>query len=122
MLHSHRVEVIMQSSALDLASVLEELGKRSIQSVLVEGGPSLAGLMLDAGLVNKVTFFVAPIIVGSQDAPSAIGGAGAEKIADALQLDRVEVSQHGRDVEITGYPVGHAGVSPASSTAQRTLR
>ena len=105
-LHSHGVEVIMQSSALDLASVLEELGKRSIQSVLVEGGPSLAGLMLDAGLVNKVTFFVAPIIVGSQDAPSAIGGAGAEKIADALQLDRVEVSQHGRDVEITGYPVG----------------
>src|SRR5437763_1115238 len=115
-LHSHGVEVIMQSSALDLASVLEELGKRSIQSVLVEGGPSLAGLMLDDGLVNKVTFFVAPIIVGSQDAPSAIGGAGAEKIADALQLDRVEVSQHGRDVEITGYPVGHAGVLPASST------
>jgi diaminohydroxyphosphoribosylaminopyrimidine deaminase/5-amino-6-(5-phosphoribosylamino)uracil reductase len=98
-----------------LASVLEDLGQRSIQSVLVEGGPFLAGLMLEAGLVNKVTFFVAPMIVGGQDAPSAIGGAGAEKIADALQLDQVEVSQHGRDVEITGYPVGYAGVSPASS-------
>jgi len=96
--------VVAQGSALDLASVLEELGRRSIQSVLVEGGPFLAGLLLEAGLVNKVTFFVAPMIVGSQDAPSAIGGAGAEKIADALQLDRVEVSQHGRDVEITGYP------------------
>src|SRR2546421_3244828 len=46
--HSHGVEVIMQSSALDLASVLEELGKRSIQSVLDEGGPPLAGLMLEA--------------------------------------------------------------------------
>jgi len=103
-LRSRGVEVVAQGSALDLASVLEELGKRSIQSVLVEGGPFLAGLMLDAGLVNKVTFFVAPMIVGSQDAPSAIGGAGAEKIADALQLDQVEVSQHGRDVEITGYP------------------
>ncbi len=103
-LQSHGVEVIAQGSALDLASVLEELGKRSIQSVLVEGGPFLAGLMLEGGLVNKVTFFVAPTIVGSQDAPSAIGGAGAEKIADALRLDRVEVSQHGRDVEITGYP------------------
>ncbi len=104
-LQSRGVEVIAQGSALDLGSVLEELGKRSIQSVLVEGGPFLAGLMLEASLVNKVTFFVAPMIVGSQDAPSAIGGAGAEKIADALQLERVEVSQHGRDVEITGYPL-----------------
>ena len=103
-LQSRGVEVIAQRSMLDLASVLEELGKRLIQSVLVEGGPSLAGLLIEAALVNRVTFFVAPIIVGGQDAPSAIGGAGAEKIADALQLDRVQVLQHGRDVEITGYP------------------
>ena len=103
-LESRGVEVVAQGSALDLASVLTELGRRSIQSVLVEGGPFLAGLMLEAGLVNKVTFFVAPMIIGGQDAPSAIGGAGAEKIADALQLAQVEVSQHGRDVEITGYP------------------
>jgi len=103
-LQSRGVEVVAQGSALDLTSVLEELGKRSIQSVLVEGGPSLAALLLEAGLVNKATFFVAPKIVGGQDAPSAIGGAGAEKIADALQLERVEVAQHGHDVEITGYP------------------
>ena len=103
-LRARGVEVIMQGSALDFLSILQELGKRFIQSVLVEGGPSLAGLLVEAALVNKVTFFVAPIIVGGQDAPSAIGGAGAEKIADALQLDRVEVLQHGRDVEITGYP------------------
>jgi len=104
-LQARGVEVIMQSSALDLGSVLDELGQRSIQSVLIEGGPSLAGLLLDAGLVNKVTFFVAPMIIGSQDAPSAIGGAGAEAINDALQLEGIEVSPHGRDVEITGYPV-----------------
>jgi diaminohydroxyphosphoribosylaminopyrimidine deaminase/5-amino-6-(5-phosphoribosylamino)uracil reductase len=104
-LQARGVEVIMQSSALDLSSVLEELGKRSIQSVLVEGGPFLAGLLLDATLVNKVTFFIAPMIIGGQDAPSAIGGGGAETIADALQLDRVELKQHGRDVEITGFPI-----------------
>jgi diaminohydroxyphosphoribosylaminopyrimidine deaminase/5-amino-6-(5-phosphoribosylamino)uracil reductase len=103
-LQSRGVEVIAQDSALDLPNVLDELGHRSIQSVLIEGGPFLAALMLESGLVNKVTFFVAPIIVGGQDAPSAIGGSGAEKIADALQLDRVEVAQHGRDIEITGYP------------------
>ena len=103
-LQSRGVEVIAQDSALDFASVLDQLGKRSIQSVLVEGGPFLAALMLEAGLVNKVTFFIAPMIIGGQDAPSAIGGSGAEKIAGSLQLDRVEVKQHGRDVEITGYP------------------
>lgn len=107
-LESRGVEVVMQRAALDLASVLDELAERSIQSVLVEGGPSLAGLLLEAGLINRVTFFIAPMIVGSQDAPSAIGGAGAEKIADALQLNDVEVAQHGRDVEITGYPANRS--------------
>ena len=108
-LQSLGVEVVTQDSALDLPNVLDELGKRSMQSVLIEGGPFLAALMLEAGLVNKATFFVAPIIVGGQDAPSAIGGSGVEKIADALPLESVEVAQHGRDVEITGYPKSQAG-------------
>ncbi len=103
-LRSRGVEIVTQTPALDLQSVLEELGKRSIQSVLVEGGPFLAGLLIEAQLVNKVTFFVAPMIIGGQDSPSAVGGAGAEKIADALQLENVEIKQRGRDVEITGYP------------------
>ena len=96
--------MVAQASVLDLTSVLEDLGKRSLQSVLVEGGPSLAALLLEAGLIDKVTFFVAPIIVGGQDAPSAIAGSGVEKIADATQLERIEVRQHDRDLEITGYP------------------
>ena len=103
-LRSHGVEVVAQGSALDLVSVLEDLGKRSLQSLVVEGGPSLAGLLFEAGLVNKVTFFVAPMIVGGQDAPSAIAGSGVEKIGDAAQLERLEIRQHDRDVEITGYP------------------
>jgi diaminohydroxyphosphoribosylaminopyrimidine deaminase/5-amino-6-(5-phosphoribosylamino)uracil reductase len=104
-LRARGVEVVDQSgSTLDLQSVLEELGKRQVQSVLVEGGPFLARLLLEGGLVNKVTFFVAPIIIGSQDAPSAVGGAGAERISEAWRLESVEVKQHGADVEITGYP------------------
>src|SRR5438552_962534 len=103
-LRARGVEIIMQSSALDFLSILQELGQRSIQSVLIEGGPSLAGLLLEAALVNKVTFFVAPMIIGSQDAPSAIGGAGEETNADAFQLERVEVQQYGRDIEIMRFP------------------
>ena len=103
-LQSRGVEVIMQSSAIDFGSILDELGKRSIQRVLLEGGPSLAGLFMEAGLINKITFFIAPIIVGGQDAPSAIGGSGVEAIKDALQLERFEVLLRDRDIEVTGYP------------------
>ena len=109
-LQSRGVEVICQEgSRLELSSVLEELGRRSIQSVLIEGGPMLAGLLLDAGLVNKTTFFIAPMIIGGQDAPSAIGGDGAERIADARRLENVSVERHGPDIEVTGYPVKSAG-------------
>jgi diaminohydroxyphosphoribosylaminopyrimidine deaminase / 5-amino-6-(5-phosphoribosylamino)uracil reductase len=105
-LQSLGVEVIVNKSAVSLETVLAGLAGRSIQSVLVEGGPSLAAMLFDAGLVNKVTFFVAPILIGGQSAPSAIAGAGAETIADAMQLQHTEVRQHGADVEITGYPKG----------------
>jgi len=86
------------------ASILKELAERSLQSVLIEGGAGIAGEFVDARLVNKVTFFVAPKLVGGTAAPSAIGGVGVEKMADALELERVSVVQRGKDLEISGYP------------------
>ena len=88
----------------DPPSILKELANRSLQSVLIEGGARIAGEFIDAGLVNKVTFFIAPKIVGGVAAPSAIGGTGVEKMAQALALERVEVVQRGKDLEISGYP------------------
>ena len=88
----------------DLENVLKELGRRSIQSVLVEGGASVAGAFLSAGLVDKVSFFIAPLIIGGCDAAPAVGGTGAERISDAVRLRDVEITQHEPDVEITGYP------------------
>lgn len=99
------VEIVRDASGgRDLVSVLNELGQRSIQSVLIEGGASVAGSFLDAGLVNKVSFFIAPKIVGSSDAPTAVSGEGVASLSDAIQLENVEVIHHGSDVEITGYP------------------
>lgn len=92
-----------------LERVLQELAKRSVQSVLVEGGANIAGAFLDAGLIDKVSFFIAPIIIGGREAPTAIKGAGAEKIADAVKLRDVEIREHGCDVEITGYPLRDEG-------------
>ncbi len=88
----------------DLGLVLEELGRRQLTSLLVEGGARVAGAFLDAGLINKVTFFLAPMLIGGAESKIAIGGAGAERLADALQLDDIEIVRHDRDIEITGHP------------------
>ncbi len=105
LLKSSGVEVVCDElNGRDLDAVLSELGKRSIQSVLVEGGAGIAGKLLEAGLVNKVSFFLAPIIIGGGAAPGAIGGAGVERLADALKLHNLEIVRRGEDIEVTGYP------------------
>lgn len=103
-LKTRGVEVVRRAEgACDLREVLKELAGRSILSVLVEGGATIAGAFLDAGLIDKVSFFIAPIIIGGCDAPAAIGGAGAERLVDAVNLQDVSITRHGCDVEITGY-------------------
>ena len=109
-LRAQGVEIV-NSTHRDLHGVLRELGSRSLQSVLVEGGSAIAGEFLDAGLVNKVTFFIAPKIIGGIDAPSAIGGRGVETMSEALELERVNMVQRGKDVEVTGYPHNTRGSS-----------
>jgi diaminohydroxyphosphoribosylaminopyrimidine deaminase / 5-amino-6-(5-phosphoribosylamino)uracil reductase len=103
-LEARGVEVIREGDGRSLDYVLRELARRSIQSVLVEGGANVAGAFLDAGLVDKVSFFIAPMIIGGRDAPLAVAGTGAQRIAEAIRLRDIDFKQHGRDVEVTGYP------------------
>src|SRR4030095_1218240 len=99
------VEVVRDSAnGRDLAMILDELGRREIQSVLVEGGANVAGKFLDAGLIDKVSFFIAPKIIGGLDAPTAIAGRGVEKLGEGIELADIKVTQRGQDVEFTGYP------------------
>jgi diaminohydroxyphosphoribosylaminopyrimidine deaminase/5-amino-6-(5-phosphoribosylamino)uracil reductase len=98
----HDVEFV-NTDPFDLCKVLDALGRRSIQSVLVEGGGEVAGSFIEAGLVNKATFFIAPKIVGGD---RGLAWSGVERMSGALELERVTVVQHGRDIEVTGYPRG----------------
>jgi diaminohydroxyphosphoribosylaminopyrimidine deaminase/5-amino-6-(5-phosphoribosylamino)uracil reductase len=105
LLEASGVQVIGDDSGgRNLQAVLDELGRREIQSVLVEGGANIAGNFFAAGLVDKVTFFIAPMIIGGRAAPSAIGDPGAETIADAWRLRNIEMHRRGNDLEVTGYP------------------
>ena len=96
---------VVNSGTRDLTSILKGLGRlRSMQSVFVEGGPTLAASFVEAGLVDKVSFFVSPMIIGGVEAPSAIGGSGVDVVGQALTLRGVKTRHHGEDIEITGYP------------------
>jgi len=88
---------------VDLGKLLEELGKRQITSILVEGGGSLIGSLFDCGLVDKVNAFIAPIIIGGEEAKTAVAGKGIDKVVDSLKLKRVMVEKCGEDLVVSGY-------------------
>ena len=97
------VEVLRTAAgARNLPSVLEELKRREVHGLLVEGGAVVAGAFLRAGLVDKASFFIAPLILGD-DALGAVGGAGPLTVGEATRLCDVETRRHGDDVEVTGY-------------------
>jgi len=88
---------------VDLEELIRELGRRELTSVLVEGGGTLLGSFFEQGLVDKVIVFIAPLIIGGKEARLAVGGKGAERIAQALRLSRVKVERYDDDVMIVGY-------------------
>jgi diaminohydroxyphosphoribosylaminopyrimidine deaminase/5-amino-6-(5-phosphoribosylamino)uracil reductase len=87
---------------VDLGTLLQELGRRQVLSVLVEGGATLLGALFDGGLVDKVQAVIAPLIIGGT-APGAVAGRGSMRMADARRLLDVSVGRLGEDVLITGY-------------------
>ncbi len=93
------------AGGIDLPRLLADLFEDGIDSVLIEGGGETAAAFLNAGLVDKVSLFIAPILIGGRGAVSAVGGAGVERVADALRLDRVTVQWFGPDLLYTGYPI-----------------
>jgi len=88
---------------VDLGALLRHLGGRDVLSLLVEGGGELLGRFFDLGLVDKVQAIVAPIIIGGEEAPTAVAGRGAPRMADALRLREVAVERLGEDLLVTGY-------------------
>ncbi len=85
-----------------IVPALRALGERGIQSLFVEGGAGLAGALLQAGAVDRVAWFLAPILIGGREAPSAIGGGGVQALADAPRLLAPRHETVGDDLLVTG--------------------
>jgi diaminohydroxyphosphoribosylaminopyrimidine deaminase / 5-amino-6-(5-phosphoribosylamino)uracil reductase len=82
---------------VDPASLLERLFERDVRAVLVEGGAETHAAFVDAGLVDRVALFLAPLLLGGRAAPGVVGGAGRE-LKSALRLGPPSVTALGDDV------------------------
>lgn len=94
-----------QGGRVDLAALMQELGRRGVLNVLVEAGGTLVAALLEHRLVDRLLVFVAPKISGGACAPSPVGGAGVARMADALAISIDRVERIGSDILIEAYPV-----------------
>jgi diaminohydroxyphosphoribosylaminopyrimidine deaminase/5-amino-6-(5-phosphoribosylamino)uracil reductase len=91
-----------ESESQSLLWLLQQLHQRGQTNVLVEGGGALLGHAFDHGLVDEVHCFIAPKIVGGQEAMRPVGGVGQSLMSRAHALDQVRVRQLENDTYITG--------------------
>jgi diaminohydroxyphosphoribosylaminopyrimidine deaminase / 5-amino-6-(5-phosphoribosylamino)uracil reductase len=87
-----------EGGRVDLGALLRHLAGLGVLSVLVEGGAELHGALFDAGLVDGVIAFLAPMVIGGRQAPGAVGGEGVAKLADAHRLVNLELTRLGEDL------------------------
>jgi diaminohydroxyphosphoribosylaminopyrimidine deaminase/5-amino-6-(5-phosphoribosylamino)uracil reductase len=103
-LESAGVEVVVASGGTESARVLSglaELGGRGVQSLLLEGGPHLAGAFFDAGEIDEMRVFVAPALIGGRQARTPVEGQGLGEVAAARRALATDVERLGDDVLIT---------------------
>ncbi|MDQ3849578.1 MAG: bifunctional diaminohydroxyphosphoribosylaminopyrimidine deaminase/5-amino-6-(5-phosphoribosylamino)uracil reductase RibD, partial [Actinomycetota bacterium] len=82
-------------------SALDQLGDEGITSILLEGGPHLAGAFLDAGEIDEVRLFLAPLLLGGRAARDPLEGEGAERISEALRALTLECERVADDLLIS---------------------
>lgn len=90
---------------IDVKALLVELGRRQMTNLLVEGGAGLLGTLRDAGEIDEVMVFIAPVLVGGEKAPSPMAGLGVETIGAGLRLSEWWIELVESDVVIRGSRV-----------------
>ena len=91
---------IIRLDRIDIKSVLNELGSREIQTLLVEGGAEVHGSFVKEKSVNEVVQYIAPKLIGGRSASPVVGGEGIAQLNEVLQLSIKSVTQLGEDVRI----------------------
>jgi diaminohydroxyphosphoribosylaminopyrimidine deaminase/5-amino-6-(5-phosphoribosylamino)uracil reductase len=103
-LSAHGADVVVAAGENETArvrSALEQLGASGVGSILLEGGPHLAGAFLDAGEVDEMRLFLAPLVLGGRMARDVVEGEGADAISDASRALTLDCDLVGDDLLIT---------------------
>jgi diaminohydroxyphosphoribosylaminopyrimidine deaminase/5-amino-6-(5-phosphoribosylamino)uracil reductase len=103
-LETHGAEVIVapgENEPARVCSALDQLGAAGVGSILLEGGPHLAGAFLDAGEVDEIRLFLAPLVLGGRTARDPIEGEGVESIADAVRALTLTCESVGDDLLVS---------------------
>jgi diaminohydroxyphosphoribosylaminopyrimidine deaminase / 5-amino-6-(5-phosphoribosylamino)uracil reductase len=90
-----------QNEPARVRSALDQLGASGIASVLLEGGPHLAGAFLDAGEIDEIRLFLAPILLGGRTARDPLEGEGVERISEALRALSFDCDRVGEDLLVS---------------------
>lgn len=85
---------------VDVSDVLDVLAEEKIASVFVEGGATINDAFLRANVINQFILYIAPIVIGGKEAPTAFSGIGFSRLADSLKLRMKEVEKIGEDIKI----------------------
>ncbi len=96
-------EIVDVSSKEKWENLLQELTKRNVMTLFIEGGGEVAASAIAAGIVDYVEFHIAPKILGGRDSRPAIGGDSPALMADAVKLENVQHFSLGDDLIVTGY-------------------
>jgi diaminohydroxyphosphoribosylaminopyrimidine deaminase / 5-amino-6-(5-phosphoribosylamino)uracil reductase len=103
-LRSHGVEIVVapgENETARVCSALDQLGTAGVGSILLEGGPHLAGAFLDAGEVDEIRLFLAPLVLGGRTARDPLEGEGVEAISEAVRALTLDCERVGDDLLVS---------------------
>lgn len=106
LLREKGVEVLVLSQVkgkVNLQELMDKLYEMKIDSVLLEGGGTLNYSAIEEGIVDKVQVYIAPKIIGGEEAKTPVGGQGIEFMKDAVNLDKLQFRKIGEDILFEGY-------------------
>ena len=98
------IDVPAHHGSVDLAAVLDELGKEEVNEVLLETGATLSGAMLQADLIDVMIIYMAPVLMGSEARP-LFRLPGMDSMKQKINLDISDIRSFGKDIRIIAKPV-----------------
>ena len=98
-----KTRIVSLQSEFEWHEFFQELGKSNITSLLVEGGGEIAGNLLRHNLIDKVAFFIAPIVLGGKNSRAAIAGPDLQTLEEAKRLKDIKITRLGGDFMLIGY-------------------